>query len=380
VASLSYLADATAAKVTGLVVGSKTLEFEPSRPPQAPQDQKVHIKADTAAGSSNLILQAVLPYLLFAGGEGATSSQDKPRAPAETRNSRPIEVVLEGGTNVTWSMSYEYLDQVTFPILELCFGIKICRTLNRRGWATGPPSRHGRVTISVSPFAPGQAFRYIGPKIPAPEAPERAIIAIDASVLAPSDMHADLQAALANDIDTLFPNVDLNFVLTEDSGDDTRIYVLLVARCKAGWRWARDCLYQGRRKGKSKEELSQGISRKVSKEFFAEIERGGVVDEHLQDQLVVFQALSEGVSSFPIQGRQLEDPLVEAFGNLGLDDSKIASASLRKDKTQQPFGDGTLHTQTARCVVAELLPKAAWHGKGRFCQGIGFRVGQSTNL
>ena len=60
------------------------------------------------------------------------------------------------------------------------------------------------------------------------------------------------------------------------------------------------------------------------------------MDEHLQDQLVVFQALADGESHV-----------------LG--------------------GEASLHTRTAQWVVETILGPRFEHGK---CQGIGFMAGQ----
>lgn len=132
----------------------------------------------------------------------------------------------------------------------------------------------------------------------------------------------------------------------------------------------------------------------MCKELYEEVSTGGVVDEFLQDQLVIFQALAEGVSWFSSSNDgDGVDHLETEMGQLSVDDeddqpsrnknkadgkSKISSAvKLRKDnrkKTQAPFGEGSTHTTTARWVTTELLPGVAWYNDGRVCQGVGVRM------
>jgi RNA 3'-terminal phosphate cyclase (ATP) len=373
---LSWLAKATDAKVAGLSVGSKVLDFAPSSSPTALREREVLIKADTASASACLIFQAILPYLLFAGSSSSsapTNSTEDDSVPSNATEQGPLEVTIEGGTNVTWSMSYEYLDQVTLPALEHFFGLHIGRRLSRRAWATGSPGSHGSLTFEVTPIPPGQTIRYIGPRLPPPtSSPALAVTAIDASILAPSTMHTDLQNALAADVDALFPDADLNFVLTEESRHETRMYVLLVARCRDGpWRWGRDHLYQGKRKGTSEKVLAANISRRVARDLFAEVQR----DEFCEDQLVVFQALAEGLSSFPPERSGADVVSTEAVEGMRLDGTAPAQG-LRKDKAHEPFGRGSVHASTARWVLSELLPEVDFYRKGEICRGVGFPLGR----
>src|SRR4051812_6006873 len=124
VTSIAWLAQATDAETRGLEVGSKTLEFHPLRrpwdlfptPPEnaakaTAADSTIRITASSPAASALLIFQAVLPFLLFA------SSADG--------EARPIPVEIHGGTNVSFSLSYEYLDQVLLPALHTDFGIRV---------------------------------------------------------------------------------------------------------------------------------------------------------------------------------------------------------------------------------------------------------------
>ncbi|KAK8132563.1 RNA 3'-terminal phosphate cyclase-like protein [Apiospora kogelbergensis] len=387
VTSIKWLTEATGAEVEGLFVDSHTLEFRPSlTPPQAQVSAKqkgkpITIAAGSPAASTLLIFQAVLPYLLFAaksdGGETTV----------------PVELEIRGGTNVSFSLSYEYLDQVLLPTLEARFaGVHVERRLQQRSWSTGS-TRMGSVWFRIHPLPLGQALKLKGEgeKIdngaPATTAAsnDTSIRRIDASILAPTALHAPLQDALAQDLDTLFPDAEINFKLVEESGHDARMYVLLVAHntdaengpTPSSRRWGRDYMYDRKRKNKSPAALSSEISRRVSKDLYKEVAmRRGAVDEYLQDQLIVFQALAEGQTSFPRGDEDKEEEPAEdgedAVGGLdtALRDLRLEKR-MRNDKTAEPFGDGSMHTKTARWVASEILPGVKWFNRGSVCEGAG---------
>ncbi|KAK1763607.1 EPT/RTPC-like protein [Phialemonium atrogriseum] len=377
VASIAWLAKATDADVTGLSVGSHTLEFRPRLPPSqltaAAAHRRVSIAADSAAASTLLILQAIFPFLLFAGSD----------------DDGPIEVDLSGGTNVAWSLSYEYLAQVLLPTLRDRFGVRAEAELRDRGWSVGTrasePAR-GHVRVRVWPLRVGETLRPTTAGLGG-EGGRREVTAVDVSVVAPAHMHADLQGALFRDLDVLFPGAGARLEVLGDSGLDCRIYVLLVAR-SGTLRWGRDILTsapkkgnaKGKGKGKGGASLSDSIAGKVCKDLYEEVALGGVVDEFLQDQLVVFQALAEGETSFPRDGDG-GDGWGTPRGKAGLEkpigDLNVGERR-RKDKTHEPFGQGSTHTTTARWVAAELLPRVVWYNKGSVCQGAGVRMEPAT--
>ncbi|KAK8016111.1 hypothetical protein PG993_014300 [Apiospora rasikravindrae] len=385
VTSIKWLAEATGAEVEGLSVGSHTLEFRPSlTPPQAlasAEQRKLAIAADSAAASTLLIFQAVLPYLLFAAGGDGT----------------PIELEIQGGTNVSFSLSYEYLDQVLLPTLEARFaGVRVERRLLQRSWSTGS-TRKGSIWFRIHPLLLGQTLKLkeAEPKdsssTSAAKDDEFTIKRIDASILTPTALHAPLQDALARDLDTLFPGAEVNFKVVEESGHDARMYVLLVAHNNDGpstesssssRRWGRDYMYASKRKNKNPTTLSSEISRHVSKQLYQEVAlRRGAVDEYLQDQLVIFQALAAGQTSFPRCDEDYEEEKEELPGmsanvdsvDAALRDLDLAAEKrLKKDKkTEEPFGDGSMHTKTARWVTSEILSGVKWFNKGSVCEGVG---------
>lgn len=335
-------------------------------PPTALQQRKFDITAGSSASSIMLIFQAVLPYLLFAGNE----------------NGDPIELEINGGTNCSFSLSYEYLDQVLLPTLQDKFGIHVERQLKKRSWTMGPV-KQGSVWLRIHPLPPGQSLKLQQPWDRPITTEDFKLKQIDVSMLVPHALKEHLERALVSDLGRLLPGVDVNFLLFEDSGHETRMYTLLVAHSETGLRWGRDYLYDKSRKNKGPETLSSEISRKVCKDLFEEISVRGVVDEYLQDQLVVFQALADGRTSFH---RGAKPAGIDTDGGVADDldgsnappDRPRPERSMRKDKTDKPFGEGSTHTTTARWVASELLPTVQWFDKGSVCDGTGISFPPDT--
>lgn len=383
VSAVAWLAAATGATVQGLAVGSSTLVFRPPETcPTAPPGYVV-LRAATAAASTSLILQAVLPFLVLTATATAT----------DMATATPTPVVLHGGTHVAWAPSYDYLDQVLFPTLAAWFGIRVERTLETRGWATGP-GHSGQVRLLVHPQTAVRPARMAL----ATENARPVIAAVDATVLAPSDLHEPLTRALARALETSpLAAADLCMRAVEDSGHDARVYLLLVARtAEAGEtegvpvrRWGCDYLgTQNIRKRKEKRgkagrggkagqtvgtteadlvDYCDGIVRRLVQDLVGEVACGGCGDKFLQDQVVVFQALAAGRTSF-WREEDVEDveDVEEALQQLSLDS--------RPDQTRGPFGQGSLHAQTARWVTAQMLP-VKWYRGGIECEGAGWGAG-----
>lgn len=336
----------------GLSVGSKTLTFCPKRPPTSLLQRNIKISADSGAASTLLILQAVLPFIVFAGNESEES----------------ICIEISGGTNVSFSLSYEYLDQILLPTLEERFGINVERELKRRGWSLGPQSR-GAISLKVSPLGIGQKLAY-RPAEPCSYPDSYQVSAVDVSIVVPSHSHEKLQAVIVKDLNALFPDVDVHFKVTDDSGNDARWYVLLVARSSAGIRWGKDILCSMPKKTKLRDTFVSGVSTQVCRELYDEVMVAGQVDDHLQDQIICFQALCDGVSSFP-RGEHPTESTSTATLPTAMEALDIDGQTMRREKTHEPFGRGSLHAQTARWVVSEMLPRVEFYNKGDIVKGVG---------
>ena len=117
------------AKVEGDELSSMRLRFDPG----PVQPGCWHFAVGTG-GSAMLVLQAVLPPLLFAG--------------------KPSTVAVEGGTHVPWAPPFEFMAETLFPWLGR-MGASCRAKLVRAGYMH---SGGGRVEVAVGPGQPGQPF------------------------------------------------------------------------------------------------------------------------------------------------------------------------------------------------------------------------------
>ena len=315
-AALEWLAKQTNARVDGAEVGSRDIVFKARRrlplKPKKPNDSNtewtnIFLKKP---GSVWLIFQALFPYILFGCEE------------------RKMVLVLRGGTNVDKSMSGEFVVQVLLPTLRK-IGVKADVVLEtvRRGWAGNAPEI-GEVKITIDKGS--KESMTLGSF----EVVERGDIEkLVLSVVASPD---SLRERIIERVETLSKErigVSVEVEIDEDSGDDRRLYVLLVAHTTNDWRLGRDFLGSGAaiQNDAHLARLIDGCSKRVIDDLQTEIGRGGCVDEHLQDQLGIFQALAKGQTVVDAgQGQQ----------------------------------EGTLHTQTVRWVCEEVLQNVKFGADG----------------
>jgi RNA 3'-terminal phosphate cyclase (ATP) len=368
VSAIEWLAKATEAEVDGLAVGSRTLEFRPRVAPTALKERRIEIVAGSRGASTLLIFQAVFPYLLYAGNKSGD----------------PMELEIYGSTNASFSPSYEYIDQVLLPTLQERFGIVVERKLKKRAWTLGPLGQ-GCIWLKFQPIPPGQTLKLVKPWDDEKQQGDYRMARIDVSILVPYAVREPLQTAMVEYLNSGFPEADVKFVLTEESGHDARMYVLAVAHSESGLRWGQDFLYDRSSKKKQPKTLAEVIAKTVAKRLWEQITAStAAVDEYLQDQLVVFQALAEGRSSYwsgeagrPDAGAMHDSRKEVDERSKHVEDLNIARR-MRKDKTQRPFGFGSTHATTVRWVTTELMPAVQWFNNGTICEGTGISFRPET--
>ena len=353
-AGVKWLAGATAATTEGMEVKSTRLLFKPSSvrsPTRTNEGQTEHgpSKADekcevwedifehdilirrqshipmSSPGSILLVWQAILPYLLFSNCS-FTEAQ---------RTAIPLRVTIEGGTNVSSSPSIEYVNQVLLPMLALKLGIPpIATTLHKRGWSIGR-SQIGSVTFEVEPLPP----QFILPTFSFQKRGELAKAHV--SILAPdATARNSIRDKVTAQLLAHSPEIEILFPVDESSGSEKRFYLLVVAETSNNYRLGRDWLFDEKARNLSTEQVCKKLVSKVIKDLKMELKHGGCVDEYMQDQLVVFQALAVGEAE------------------VDCDINRKAS----------------LHTKTARWV-AEQVVGVDFDGFGR-CKGLGYAVGE----
>ena len=353
-AGVKWLATATNAETEGMEVKSGRLVFKPSGmivTKGTKKGLKEHDASETgekpsvwenifdqgklirrqsripmsSPGSIALVLQAVLPYLLFSNC-GNAEDQDA---------LVPLRITIEGGTNVSSSPSIEYVSQVLLPVLSQKLNIPpITTTLHKRGWSTGR-SEIGSVTFDIIPLLP----TFVLPNFSFQDRGK--LTKVHVSILAPE---AKARSSIRDKVTTQLldynPDIEILFPVDEKSGSEKRLYLLLVAETSNGYRYGRDWLFDEKVRGSSTEQIYQKLVSSVMNDLKMEMRHGGCVDEYMQDQLVVFQALAAGTA-------------------------KVDYGMERNT---------TLHTETARWVAKEVVG-TAFDEMGR-CRGLGYAVGE----
>lgn len=270
-AAAQWLAKATGAGTEGMKLKSTELVFRPSTKPEyavggetsrlafkTVSENGAVVRRDTwiemsTPGSIPLILQAILPYLLFGGFDV------------------PLRVNIEGGTNVSNSPTIDYVMLVLLPTLQTHLGIHpISVTIHKRGWSVGR-TEVGLVTLDIVPWQHGRklptfTFSRRGP-----------VTKLHVSILGPNrELRGIIRSKIDEQTQAGWPNVDLLFTRDEDSGHIGRIYLLLVAETEAGYRLGCDRLYEMKppKKSGGKAKLAQSEARRQAESLTVEtIER-----------------------------------------------------------------------------------------------------------
>ena len=315
-ACVNWLAHACGARVEGAEKGSRTLLFEPGKGAEKPvpcahspaykkttrNDGFVYecrLDCETV-GSTGLTLQATLPYILFS------------KFPSEL----PVRLTLTGGTNVSGSPSFEYIEQVLLPTLHSIGFPDITAKLIRRGWSQGP-ARPGEITLTIPPrptiSLPGFILQPPDPSMKAAK-PNH----LQATFIAPASCHDHFRKVLIPAIEHHFGSTyaDQTEIKCEGSLHEKRMYLIIVvtivSRARQDshpsssytpqppptFKLARGWLYE--RKIRSHERAATEMAEFVTKELADEVRSGAYVDRNMRDQVKIFQALARGRSQvFP---------------------------------------------------------------------------------
>lgn len=247
----------TQADVTGGELESAELTFEPkTRGSGAYSFNVAEIKS--SAGSVTLILQALLPPLLF----GPDTSQ----------------VTIRGGTHVEWSPSAHYMMHVFVPMLNK-MGARVHVSLNRWGWY---PKGKGSVTIDVEPV------QDLNPLQLNQRGELQALRGLSVSSKLPMGVTKRLRRKADG--------------LLREAGYDAHIRMFETPAACAGaifFLWAEfENNWAGfsalGRRGRPAEDVSQN----AVGQFLEFMQTGSTIERYLADQLIIYMALAKGLSSF----------------------------------------------------------------------------------
>jgi RNA 3'-terminal phosphate cyclase (ATP) len=247
------LALISSAMVGGDAIGSTELVFEPGDP--KPGDYFFDIGT---AGSTSLLLQAILPPLIFAK-EGS-------------------RVTLTGGTHVPFSPPYQFISDIFAPMLSR-LGIRVQTSIVNYGFY---PKGGGKITAEVSPSGKLEALSLIDrgeiKKV-------RGISAVSSLPMSIADRQRKAalrlleQNKIAAEIETLQ-------VTSYSPG--TFVYLQSMAGgCIAGFSSLGE-------RGKKAETVGE----EAAGEFLSYYDSSACLDHHLADQIVPYLAALKGESSF----------------------------------------------------------------------------------
>lgn len=318
-ACVNWLAHACNARTEGAERGSKTLLFEPGKGAKdslpcehSPAFKKVirdkepvyECRLDIpTAGATGLALQAVLPFILFS------------KLPSKI----PVRLTMTGGTNVSGSPSFEYVESVLLPTLHSIGFPEISAKIKKRGWNQGGSSI-GEIAFTIPPRASSSLSGF---RLRPADTEQKAAkpTHLQATFIAPSSCHDHFRTVLLPAIEHHFGSMysEENGNLTikcESSLHEKRMYFVLVATMPSKlrqdshpslstepktpdtYKLGNDWLYE--RKIRSHERAATEMAEAVTNKLATEVESGSYVDEHMRNQLVIFQALAEGRSEiFP---------------------------------------------------------------------------------
>lgn len=257
--AVKALATITDAYVEGDKVGSMEIYFEPRK--RRPGNYRFNIGT---AGSISLVLQAVLPTLLFSNGFSR------------------LEII--GGTDVSWSPPIDYMRLVFVYNLKL-FGVSIDIKIIRRGHY---PRGGGRVIIDIEPvrdklrsidLVKALGIKYIRGISHAVRLPSH--VAIRQARSAEEYIREKIGVAPEIEIETYPPNKDPH--LGPGSG------IVLYAETKCGSRIGSDSLGE---KGKPAEK----VGREAAEKLVSELSTGMAFDKHMGDMLIPYMFLADGIS------------------------------------------------------------------------------------
>ncbi|XP_012886891.1 PREDICTED: RNA 3'-terminal phosphate cyclase isoform X2 [Dipodomys ordii] len=195
----------------------------------------------------------------------------------------PSELRLKGGTNAEMAPQIDYTMMVFKPIVEK-FGFKFNCDIKMRGYY---PKGGGEVLVQMSPvkqLSPinltdrGSVTKIYG----------RAFVAGVLPFKVAKDMAAAAVRCIRKEIRDLYVNIQ-PVQEPRDQAFGNGSGIIIVAETSTG------CLFAGSALGKRGVNADK-VGIEAAEVLLANLRHGGTVDEYLQDQLIIFMALANGIS------------------------------------------------------------------------------------
>jgi RNA 3'-terminal phosphate cyclase (ATP) len=256
---ITLLAQLSRAKLTNAAIKSTEIVFSPDR--LTPGSYLADTKT---AGSLTLLLQNAVPVLIF----GSTCS----------------ELHLRGGTNVSFSPQIEEFQHVFMSTVRKHFGIELECEVARKGFY---PRGGGELFVRVMPVTGGRLKPMVLEEFgQLTRIHGRAFVAGTLPLKIAERMASTARDALKR----AFPDTPVEIEsVVENRGVGSGTGIVVFAETSAG------CLLSGSalsEKGVAAEQVAE----KATGRLIGELRERRCVDEHMQDQVIVFMALAEGKS------------------------------------------------------------------------------------
>lgn len=256
---LQLIGDITSGKLDGDKIGSMSVTLHPANIGSGT------FTADTkTAGSVCLLMQLALPCLLY--------------APSASK------LILRGGTNADMAPPIEYMTDVLRPIVKK-FGVEFDCDIVRRGYF---PKGGGQIQVTVKPVKQLRPLQLL----------ERGSLArITGRAFVAGILPFRIAQTMAREADRIlrnkYPDLDINIEPVQEPAEKAHgngTGIMVMAESSNGCRLAGSAIGK---KGVPAEE----VARNAVDELTNNLQYDSCVDEHLQDQLIIFMALAKGHSS-----------------------------------------------------------------------------------
>ncbi|CAL1703953.1 unnamed protein product [Somion occarium] len=244
-------------------MNSTTIEFNP-RPINV---ANLYSADPGTAGSTTLLLQIALPCLVFSSTPTIS------------------DLTLRGGTNAANAPQIDYTEHVFLPFLRRYFHLDPHLTIRKRGYY---PKGGGEIHFSMPTIHGPLPVVTLTERGSVKSISGKAYVAGLPRSVAEQMRTAAISDLISSGIDPACINVSAVREKREDAvGSGSGI--VLWAETDNG------CIFGGSALGRKNKDASQ-VGQEAAAELSRNLAHGGCVDEHLQDQIIIFLALAEGKS------------------------------------------------------------------------------------
>jgi len=239
------------AEVSGNAIGSTELTFVPRK--IRPGDYFFDIKT---AGSSSLVIQTLLPALIFSDGIS--------------------RITIKGGTHVPSSPSYNYISEVFIPLLHR-IGIKMETSINKYGFY---PKGGGEVSFKIFPCEKIKRLNVVN------RGELLSITGYSAVANLPLHIAERQKNSVIQDLSPLSANIDILEVTSFGQGT----FVFL--------KGAYENILTGFSALGERGKRAEDVGREAASIFKDFNNSSACLDPHLADQIVIYLSLAQEGSTF----------------------------------------------------------------------------------